>query len=168
MTTKSSQLPLQSRSKKTARVPAKWRNLPAYGHGLTAAMKARPIIKRTPNEEIEGRFFDDMCLLMPVPMTVWMEEHAQMTLKGYHILSADTWQVPCANCECEEAAFFVYTTRHRNGKPNYDWSRDFILCPRCLHVTEEIFIIRAVEQAGRDALLTTQNNNDEDKDIHAA
>lgn len=143
MSAKSSQIPLQSRKTKPARVPAKWRNLPAYGHGITPAMKARPIIERTPNEEIDGRFFDDLCFLMPVPMTTFMEEHAAMTERGYHALSVDqTDLLSCPNCACEELALMAYTKRHRNGKPNYDWGRDFLLCPRCLHVAEEVYVIR--------------------------
>lgn len=137
MATKSS----QNRKPVSPRVPKKWRNLPPAGHGITPAMKARPIIERTPNEEIEGRMFDDVCMLMPVPLTAWIEEHAEMLLRGYHIHQTDCWMIPCFNCHSEECAFLSFTKRHRNGKPNFDTGRDFILCPQCLHVTEEIYII---------------------------
>lgn len=142
MSSKSSQIPIQNRNQRPARVPAKWRNLPAFGHGITPAMKARPIIETAPNEEIEGCIFDDMCFLMPIALTAFIEEQAHMILRGYHALQSEAWDLDCRNCGCEATTITMYAKRHRNGKPNKNWVRDFIFCPECLTVTEEIFVIR--------------------------
>jgi hypothetical protein len=125
------------------RIPRKWRNLPAFGHGIIPAMKARPMIRCTPNEEIEGRLFDDLVELMPVPMTTFLVEHAAMIEKGYHAYYSDACEMSCQMCAHENSVMFVqYAKRYRNGKPILDWSRDFNICGHCLHVSEQVFVIR--------------------------
>lgn len=149
MSTKSSRIPVQNRKPKPARVPNKWRNLPAYGHGITPTMKARPVIDSKPNEEIDGRYIDDFKTLMPVSLNAFMAEHAAMRLLGYNALSNDEWLVPCPNCQCKVVSYLHYAQRHRNGKPNFETSREFLFCAQCLYVGESILVFRPVEKTDR-------------------
>jgi len=149
MSTKSSRIPLQSRSQKPARVPNKWRNLPAYGHGITPTMKARPVIESVPYEN--GVYCEEFKYLMPVSLEAFRAEHAAMQVLGYHAHTNDEWMKPCPNCGCEIVTFLSYTKRHRNGKPNFDWQREFTMCAHCFHVGEVILVDMAIEKAGRQS-----------------
>lgn len=136
MTTKSSRIQVSSRPQKPARVPNKWRNLPAYGHGITPTMKARPVVH---SESFgEGKHLEDFKYLMPVSLAAFMSEHSAMIILGYYAVSTNEWQRPCQKCGGEGVCLFQYVKRHRNGKPNYDWEREFFLCPQCLHVGEVV------------------------------
>jgi len=141
MRTKSSQKPAPKRRQN------KWRNLPSYGHGITPSMKARPVVYSSPNETLDGVVLDDFFELMPVSMTTFLAEHTAMILVGYSALSTDEWYRPCSGCGCESMAFVSYAKRHRNGKPDYKNSREFLLCPQCLHVGESILVFRTAQTA---------------------
>jgi len=160
MTTKSSRKPVSNRSQKHARVPNKWRNLPAYGHGITPTFKARPVIPSQPFEESDS-VIEDFNHLMPVSMEAFMAEHAAMLVLGYHALGTSDGQRPCRNCGSETSTLLEYTKRYRNGKPNYDWMREFFLCPQCLHVGEIIVVERAIEKAAHSG----PNTRDFDSDV---
>lgn len=144
MATKSSQNRIQNR------VPKKWRDLPAAGHGITPAMKARPIIERTPNEDRESNQEDYICDLMPVSMVTFMAEHTAMQMRGYHAADTNFCESECRVCGCDKMTFTCYAKRHRNGKPDYDWVREFNMCPQCLHVQEEIWVMSEEAMAGLD------------------
>lgn len=142
MTTKSSQIPFHSHSQKPARrFSNKWRNLPAYGHGITPAFKARPVIGSEPC--CDG--MEEFKYLMPVTMDEFKDELVEMHARGYRAEDNHRWPQPCPICKCGLGTLFTYTKRHRNGKPDYDQQRDFTLCFQCLHISEVIVVEREIE-----------------------
>lgn len=156
MATKSSLKTTKIPSKTQTRVPLKWRNLPPAGIGVTSTMKARPIIEHDINDFGDTGGYNHIVVLMPLPMCDFTEEIARISALGYSSHISELGDGVCPKCGHEKLVYFGYAKRHRNGKPNYDWTRDFNVCPNCLHVGE-FLLMTDEEYEGHKHLIQPQD-----------